>query len=309
MGKEKGFNNVIFYISNRIRRILQFLPDDIKSQVQEIRLRANLPVCLTIGGKTLFVGDDSAVSYTPSRAVLATYDELQESLMLLCKSSVYAHERELREGYISLPNGCRAGVSGAWGSEGQFCKVSSINIRIAREVMGCADALVSSYRRGMLIAGPPGSGKTTLLRDLVRQLSSGATGTYKRVAVIDSRGELSGGFEGAAQNDLGLSTDVLHTENKAAGTQIALRTMFPDIIAFDEVGTKQELQSIADSFNAGVDIITTAHCTSVRELLHRSVTKELINSGAVSDVAVLGSDIGKSPQILDVRKILCECSS
>ncbi len=308
MEKENDFNNVTLYISNRIRRVLQFLPVDIKSKAQEIRLRANLPVCLTIAGETLFVREDSSVSHTPSRALVATYDELQESLLLLCKSSVYAHERELREGYISLPNGCRAGVSGAWGSEGQFCKVSSINIRIAREVLGCADALLSAYRRGMLIAGPPGSGKTTLLRDLVRQLSSGGGG-YKRVAVIDSRGELSGGFDGASHNDLGPSTDVLHTESKAAGTQIALRTMFPDIIAFDEVGTKAELRGIADSFNAGVDIITSAHCGSVEELLNRSVTKELINSGAVSDVAVLSAVIGKPPEILDVRKILCECSS
>ena len=52
--------------------------------------------------------------------------------------------------------------------------ISSLNIRIAREVYGAADELLRELDKeisGLLIAGPPSSGKTTILRDLARQLS------------------------------------------------------------------------------------------------------------------------------------------
>ena len=109
-----------------------------------------------------------------------------------------------------------------------------------------------------------------------------------RTAVIDSRCEIGGsGTNFGIQNDLGSNTDVLVTSDKAAGIEIALRTMFPDVIAFDEIGSTKELLAVKESFNSGVTIITTAHIGSVEELLQRPVTAELIKSGAINQVAVL----------------------
>ena len=76
--------------------------------------------------------------------------------------------------------------------------ISSLNIRIAREVYGAADELLRELDKeisGLLIAGPPSSGKTTILRDLARQLSIKG----KKVVVIDERGELGGAFRGYAK--------------------------------------------------------------------------------------------------------------
>ena len=164
--------------------------------------------------------------------------------------------------------------------------------------------LAASYDGGgLLIAGPPCSGKTTVLRDLIRQLSNGVSGVYHRVAVIDSRGELSGSFDGVCFNDLGNNTDILMMQDKALGTEIAVRTMFPDIIAFDEIGTANELKRVSESFNAGVSIITTAHAFDIEDIFRRSVTNGLLCSGAISQVALLSKNIGEEIKLFDAREL------
>ncbi len=302
---ENKFDLSLYGVPEGIRRTLEFLPQKIKAVVQEIRLRAGLPLTLTIKGKTYFVRRDGSISeFITGDMVITSQKELQSSFLLLCKNSVYAHAAELRNGYITMPSGNRAGVCGRFDEKGYLSDVTSINIRIARQIKGAADALLKAYDGSMLIAGPPASGKTTILRDLIRALSSGEGGKYYRVAAIDSRGELSGGTEEDMKNNLGSTTDVILIENKALGTEIALRTLSPQIIAFDEIGTAAELRGISDCFNAGVDIITTAHINRCEDLFHRSVTRDLLNMGIIRCVAVLSGDISAPIRILKEEEIL-----
>ena len=56
--------------------------------------------------------------------------------------------------------------------------ISSINIRICREVIGCSNELMKyiSYNDRVyntLIVSPPKCGKTTILRDIARNISEG----------------------------------------------------------------------------------------------------------------------------------------
>ncbi len=295
------FDRVLSRVATPIARVLLFLPDDIKQTCEEIRLRAGLPVCLTVDGRVLFVTADSNISVKlPKNPIVADKNDINQTLALLCSNSVYLHESEIRQGFVSVVGGCRAGVCGSFNADGMLVSVNSINIRIARQILDCAKALLPFADSGLLIAGPPGSGKTTLLRDIIRLLSSGENGKYYRVSVIDSRCEISGGV---GVFDLGFNTDVIYTQSKAAGTQIALRTMFPDVIAFDEIGTDNELKQVANCFNAGVGILTTAHCSTYKDLKKRKIINNIIKSGAVSHIALLFKAVGTPPEIIEVSRL------
>ena len=303
MADTSSFDSALYGVCGRLKRILCFLPEETKAKTDEIRLRSGLPLALTADGQTLFLKPDGQTCRETSLPLITiSKDDLEESFRLLCDNSVYAHTSELENGYIMLRSGCRAGVCGTITENGYMQDISSINIRIAREVYGAADALLSHYKGGFLIAGPPGSGKTTVLRDMIRQLSGEER--LMRVAVIDNRGELSGSYLGEASCDLGKNCDILIINNKAKGIEIATRTMNPQILAFDEIATVAELEKVIESFFSGVDIITTAHIGNVNELMTRTVTKKLLQSGAISTVAVLPKNRAKKAAVYDVKEIL-----
>lgn len=308
MDKENSFDSVLYGISARLRRTLIFLPQNIKESAEEIRLRSGQPVCITFRGRPLFIlKNGGASSFVCADMLIATKEDLEESFLLLCRNSVFAHESELKNGYIMMKNGHRAGVGGTLNENGVISDISSINIRISHDIRGCAKTLALEYDGGgFLIAGPPGSGKTTMLRDLIRQLSSGFPfGVYRRISVIDSRGEISGSSMGEFSNNLGENTDILMIKNKAVGTEIALRTLFPDIIAFDEIGTISELKGVAGCFHSGVSVITTVHAGSKDDLCRRNIIRQLLQMNAISKIALLNGDFSAEPTIIEAKDLLC----
>ncbi len=100
---------------------------------------------------------------------------------------------------------------------------------------------------GLLLVGAPSSGKTTVLRDIARQLSSGSVGAIRRVAVIDERGELAGVYKGMRGIFLGLAAR-LDGYPKAQGILQAVRSLAPDYILCDEIGSLKKIPSLF--FNA-----------------------------------------------------------
>ena len=60
--------------------------------------------------------------------------------------SLYAYENELRQGFLTVEGGHRVGVAGKVIMEKDRVKniqyISSVNIRVSHEVIGCADSLL-----------------------------------------------------------------------------------------------------------------------------------------------------------------------
>ena len=133
-------------------------------------------------------------------------------------------------------------------------------------------AAVYSMRYGMLIYGPPGSGKTTILKDVIRQLTDGSYG-YHTVAAADERGELQCGTASLSTLD-----HLLGYPKHIAVTQAA-RTLAPEYIICDEIGTEEEVQAMAYALGTGVKLIATVHAGSREEFQERRIVRELISAG------------------------------
>jgi stage III sporulation protein AA len=171
---------------------------------------------------------------------------------------------EIKQGYITIQGGHRIGLAGNYSQIGSIKSISSINIRISREIIGAADFIPKDICN-ILIASPPGYGKTTVLRDLIRQFSN----MGYNISVIDERGELAGSFKGIAQLDLGNFTDILEGKQKHIGMILALRSLNPSIIAIDEIATKEDFEAINYISTMGINILATMHAKNEADLIKK----------------------------------------
>lgn len=291
------------------REKLGALPGHVQQSVREIRLRAGRPLMLTTGEESLFLDCNGLIRRLKSPSLLTVSSiQIKSVFLKLCSHSVHAHQEEIINGFVTLRGGHRAGICGTaveeQGKIQNIRDISSINIRVARAVKGASAEFVRRYLRealcGAVLAGPPSSGKTTLLRDIARTLASDPF--YKRVAVVDERGEIAAVRDGEAQNDLGDSCDILNGYPKAPGIQQALRTLSPEVILCDELGTLEEVAAVTESLNAGVPVITTVHASNIREVMARRQSAELLQTGAFSLIAMLrGSE--KPSEIENVYEV------
>lgn len=305
----KRFDEASRALSDRLYKTVYKLPNELKADVQEIRIRAEKPLVLSMGRKTMFVDKAFELSESMENAVTASFEDIVASFQNVCCYSVYSHQNEIKNGFVTMGSGHRVGLCGtAVISHGEISSVrdiSSLNIRIAREIPDAAEELlqrVGSVEGGLLIVGMPCSGKTTILRDLARRISLGIGCRIMRTSVVDERSELSGTYAGIARNDLGLS-DILNGYSKHEGIMQALRTLSPEAIICDEIGTSADMRAIEQGINAGVSIVATIHAGSYRELLARSQGKALINSGAFRTVVILESreNAGKISELIRLR--------
>ena len=107
------------------------------------------------------------------------------------------------------------------------------------------------------------------------------------MSVVDERSELGMCVQGTAQCDLGMRTDLLDGCPKAAGISMMLRSMAPQVLAVDEIGTKEDLEAVRSGMNCGCRILATAHGASVEELRRKAYFSELIKEGLFSRYIVL----------------------
>lgn len=257
--------------------LLQILPDWMRAEVdklgrnnlQELRLRKNADPELVLGDQIEYL----------HRTV--SEGDLAYCIQAASRYSPWSADT-VNQGYITAPGGHRLGICGmAVYKNGTFSgirKISSVCIRIARDVPGIASSI--EEKGSVLILGAPGWGKTTLLRDYIRKRAKNDT-----VAVVDERGELFP--EGFAR---GTRMDVLTGSGKADGIVRVLRTMSPQCIAVDEITAQEDCAALSHAYGCGVKLIATAHAASLDEFYARPIYQPLARLQLFDSCLILRRD-------------------
>lgn len=275
---KERFDSSLAYILDKLpqsisEKISMFLENNKIYTINEIRIKALSTVSLIYNQNNL------------STNIFIDERDMNEIILKLCEGSIYAHIPTIKEGYINVGKGLRAGVCGkAILTNGQIegiYNISSINIRLPQKINHAGEFVFNlikemAFQGSILIYSPPGIGKTTILRDLIVRLSNN---TAIRYSVIDSREEIT-----PFLNEK-ITGDIFLTYPKGLAIEIATKSMTPELIICDEITSKDEVNSILCSVNTGVSFIATAHAGSFEELCSKVILSPLFSS-KVFDIAV-----------------------
>lgn len=318
MNDQNRFHAAADMLTEHIRMRLLKIPEGIKAKATEIRLRVGRPISIVCISDSYFLGvNGEALKNAGHGAYILTKPDMHACFVSICGWAVHSHQNEMANGYISVKGGHRAGIAATAvlddnGKVTAVRDITSINLRIAREIIGSAKQLVKEHLsdklRGLLIIGPPSSGKTTLLRDMARQLSVGENERYLKVCVVDESGEIGASFGGELQNDIGVCSDLLTGYPKAKGLEIAVRYLSPQVIICDEICSQPEVAAVELAANSGVAVITSMHAADFSEFMRKPQAGRLLEIGVFERVVLLcGAD--KPSMIKEVKRVGDLCSS
>ncbi len=249
------------HIKSACKNYLSAYPD-----ISEVRMRLGSPLSFTLPDKNLVTG------------IKCYNEDIAYCIDKMTESNYMRFEDMIKSGYITLKNGCRAGISGDVFTVN--CKIKtlrsicSVNIRLPsviyienRELMEYLEK--NNHSKSVLVISPPGVGKTTVLKNIAYSLSTPPVS--KRVAVVDTRHELY--FEGASS-----LSDYFSGYPKADGISIASTYFNPQYIICDEIGGESEAEAISSLQHIGVPLIASAHAESFFDVKLRKNLRILLDN-------------------------------
>ena len=246
--------------------------------------------------REFFVEHSGKITERAEESITVSRQDIDCTYLKAFRNSIHSFQREITRGYITIQGGHRVGFCGTAVLDGRenysvmnLKDISSVNIRVAREIKDCGKELFGKIIQGdkiksLLIAGAPSSGKTTVLRDLTRLM-----GNRFSVSLIDERNEISSVFGGVPQNDVGVFTDIFDSYNKYEGIMTAVKVMSPKVLVCDEIGGDEDLRALDYCLNSGVRLVATCHADSVSDALERFTVKKLLEHKGFDCIVFLGN--------------------
>lgn len=269
-------NIISRYLPTKVALLLHRLPKEIFDGINEIRIRKKAPLSITARGKNLFI-DASGKICSLQRGVKCDEADIKECILRLTDGSVYTCDEYMAMGFIPLPEGGRAGICGKalirGGQTEGFSEITSVNLRIHRNIPYFASPLIEEYRKNgcasALVCAPPALGKTTFLRSAAYMLANGKDIPPKRVGIADERMEISPGI-----GETG-TADIISGMEKSKAISILTRTMAPEIIICDEI-SPNESPALSEAQHTGVCLIASAHGRGPADIAKRGRMRDLL---------------------------------
>ncbi len=301
----QSYEIICGYMPHRLKRALSCIEEKFICKVSEIRIRCNRPVALHFNECSRYLCTDGTLTdcQLDREIIYAEKTELNDIFNALCRFSIHSSHRELSQGFFTIENGIRVGISGSvsQSSEKIFRYISGFNFRISREIIGCSEliyqGILSSGLKSILVCGGVNTGKTTILRDLCR-----ICGNRYKVTLIDERNEISAAVDGISTNDVGVQTDIIEGSSRATGITSAIRSLSPQVIFCDEIGCYDDAAAIITGFGCGVKFIASVHAENFDDLSRRVFLKEILSYG-VFDYAVFLEGTFSPGKIREIRRL------
>lgn len=272
----------------KIRSTLQQYMNHKWTSLQEIRCRVYQGIELVFDQEVVQLDD-----------MILKREDITSILNKISAYSLYRMEDELREGYITINGGHRIGLAGEVSVENQTVHalqyITFLNVRIAKEHIDSAQSILpymyeQNYKHTLII-GAPKSGKTSLIRDITRLISNGWKHVpSKKVGLVDERSEIAASHKGMPTLDVGKRTDVLDRCPKVDGMMMLIRSMSPEILIVDEIGSEADVHAVLEAIHAGVCVICTAHANSINDIKNRPSFHPLFHSHAFQRIVYLESE-------------------
>jgi stage III sporulation protein AA len=257
--------------------------------VNEIRIRADKPIVLSIGANKLFLGENGTTG-SLKEAIFGSKIMIEDIIFRASECSIYSVNEQIKKGFIITEGGLRLGIGGDLIEENGVIKTmtnfSSVNIRIPHEIKNCClpifDLLLDKDKIfNTLIISPPGGGKTTFLRDFVCQLSE--RNYAFNVLILDERGEIDIG----KKCSIGNFADKISFAKKKVGFENGIRSLSPNLIVTDELGQEEDGQAINYAVNCGVNIFASVHANGVDDLVRKPFFEQILKDKVFKRFVVL----------------------
>lgn len=261
-------------IKNMSEPIRQLLKNVDLTNVQEIRLRKNMPLTIHFVCMYLFVSRSGTLTQKQDDAYIVSAYDIDRTLEILCSGSVYSYKEQIKSGYITSAYGHRVGIAGRCitedGKVTYIKDISGLNFRIARQVKDAAKDIINKIItagkvKNTLVISSPGGGKTTLLRDIAKRASYAGIKTV----IVDERSEIAAVSDGVSTYDIGPVSDVLDACPKKEGIMLAVRSLSPQLIVCDEIGKEGDLAAVCEASRCGVAVASSIHGENLEQIHKR----------------------------------------
>lgn len=132
-----GYEEILKYFPQTMK---QMLSKENMDELEEIRVRNNLPLILKVGQA------EKILDYVTNT------EDINFIFQKICENSVYSYQKQIASGYITIKGGHRVGIVGtavldANGKVANFNYISSLNFRIGREIKGCSNCMMDEIIR------------------------------------------------------------------------------------------------------------------------------------------------------------------